>query len=162
MIFRGDSYDTWEKHRANDKPIVCAIAQELKRHAIVITHYGTGFDIPFLRAKMVKYNLDPLPPMFAVDSYYIARSNFQISSRRLANLGTYFDLGEKSGVEGALWMRAAYDGDKKADADFPSVFTSDWCGEWKIEEDGSWKKGKKKKNKEVNNEKKGDTTQAPT
>lgn len=113
-IFRADNYKTWEKNRADDSHIITDISNELRKHAVVVTHYGTGFDIPFLRAKMVKHGLEPLPPMFALDSYLVAKANFQVGSRKLSSLAAYFDLGEKTEVEGGLWMKAAYDGDKKA------------------------------------------------
>ena len=114
VSFRADYYPTWQKNRDDDSLIIKDIAEELARHAIVVTHYGTGFDVPFLRAKMVKYRLPPLPPMFAVDSYSIAKVNFAVGSRRLENLANFFDLGKKSPVEGSLWMKAAYGGDTKA------------------------------------------------
>lgn len=114
ITFRADQYPTWLKDRANDKPIVSDIAHELSRHAVVITHYGTRFDIPFLRAKMVHHGLPPLPQMFAIDSWRVAKDNFQVSSRKLKNLAEYFDIGTKEGVEGPLWMKAAYEGNTKA------------------------------------------------
>ena len=114
IVFRADAYESWTTDRANDKGIIRDIASELSRHAIVVTHYGSRFDVPFLRAKMAKYGLSPLPPMFAIDSYQIAKRNFQVSSRRLANLSAYFDIGEKESVDGSLWMKAAYEGNKEA------------------------------------------------
>lgn len=114
VVLRADNYSTWEKNRGDDKQITTDIAEELKRHAIVITHYGMYFDIPFLRAKMVRHQQEPLPQMFAIDSWAIARKNFQVSSRRLKNLARFFRIGEKEQVEGDLWIDAAYNGDRKA------------------------------------------------
>lgn len=114
VCFRADDYPTWTTNRSDDKQIVQGIADELRKHAIVMTHYGTRFDTPFLRAKMVKYALEPLPPMFAIDSWRIAKDNFAVSSRRLKNLAAYFDIGDKEGVEGGLWMSAAYSGNSSA------------------------------------------------
>ncbi len=114
IVFRADNYPAWKTDRANDRDITVAISTELRKHAIVIGHYSSGFDIPFLRAKMAKHGLELLPPMFGIDTWRIAKNNFAVSSRRLQNLVYFFDLGEKTGVEGALWMDAAYNGDKKA------------------------------------------------
>jgi uncharacterized protein YprB with RNaseH-like and TPR domain len=114
VVFRADDYKEWITNRANDFRIVVAIAEELRKHAIVITHYGTRFDIRYLRAKMVKYGIPPLPPMFGVDTWDISRKNFKLSSNRLATLVEFFDLGHKSGVDGELWMKAAYSGDKES------------------------------------------------
>lgn len=112
IVFRADEYNpNWAEERSNDEAITRAIAEELARHAIVITHYGSRFDIPYLRAKMVKHRCMPLPPMFGIDTFSIAKANFKVSSRRLANLARYFGLGEKHGVEGGLWVKAGMDGD---------------------------------------------------
>lgn len=114
IVFRADNYPAWTTDRANDCQITKAIAGELRKHAIVVGHYSQRFDIPFLRAKMTKHHLEPLPPMFGIDSWRIARNNFKVSSRRLKNLADYFDIGEKEPVEGGLWMSAAYNGAKEA------------------------------------------------
>jgi uncharacterized protein YprB with RNaseH-like and TPR domain len=114
IVFRADHYPTWNTNRADDRQIVIDIAEELQKHAIIITHYGDRFDIPYMRAKMVRWGLPPLPSMFGVDSWKIAKANFQVSSRRLKNLAQFFQVGEKEGVEGGLWMEAAYNGSKEA------------------------------------------------
>jgi len=117
IVFRADNYPAWGKgRRKDDSGIVRDIRDELGKHAIVITHYGSDgrFDLPFLYAKMVKYGIPVLPTMFGIDSWKIARAKFKISSRRLANLGHFFDIGEKSGVDPNLWMEAVYDGSTEA------------------------------------------------
>jgi len=114
IVFRADEYPEWQSNRADDSKITKDIAQELRKHAIIIGHYSQKFDIPFLRAKMLRHGLEPLPPMFGIDTWRVAKNNFKVSSRRLKNLATYFDVGEKEGVEGALWMDAAYNGSKEA------------------------------------------------
>ena len=63
---------------------------------------------------MTKHGVEPLPPMFGIDSWRIAKNNFKVSSRRLKNLAEYFDVGTKGGVEGGLWMDAAYNGSREA------------------------------------------------
>lgn len=113
-VFRADTYPAWKNNRSNDRDILKDIVGELSKHAIIVTHFGIGFDIPYIRAKCVANDIPPLPPMFGVDSWKIAKNNFKVSSRRLANLGEYFNIGEKSAVDGNTWVRAAYDGDTKA------------------------------------------------
>jgi len=114
IVFRGDDYPSWANNRADDCAIVFDITQELSKYAIVITHYGSKFDLPYLRAKMVNLQLPMLPPMFGIDTWRIAKFNFAVSSRRLAALGAYFGIGDKSAVDGTLWNQAAYSGSKEA------------------------------------------------
>ncbi len=114
IVFRADNYPEWEKERANDYQITKAISDELRLHAIVVGHYSSKFDIRFFRAKLVKHSLPPLPPMFGIDTWRIAINNFAVTSRRLKNLSTFFNIGEKEAVEGNLWMEAAYNGSKEA------------------------------------------------
>ncbi len=115
QVFRADKYPAWaEGSKANDRDICCDITNELSHHAIVVTHYGTGYDIPYTRAKLIRYGLPPLPPMFALDTYSIAKVNMLVTRRRLEALAEYLSLGKKSAVEGNLWMQAAMNGDKKA------------------------------------------------
>lgn len=113
-VFRADDYPAWYKDRKNDSEICEDIANELGKHAVVVTHYGSGFDIPYLRAKMIKYGLNPLPPMYGVDTYRLAKANLRVSSKRLENLCRYFELGSKSGVEGNLWLEAGVNGSRVA------------------------------------------------
>jgi DNA polymerase III alpha subunit (gram-positive type) len=115
IVFRADDYNKdWSTRRMDDTKLVSAVAKELSKHAVVITHYGSKFDLPYLKAKMAKCGCMPLPPIFSIDTWRIAKNNFKVSSRRLATLCTYFKLGSKSGVEGPLWLEAGMNGSKKA------------------------------------------------
>ncbi len=114
ITFRGDNYPSWWDCRDNDSAITHDIVKELCRHAIVITHYGRKFDVPFLRAKMSRYGLPNLPPMFGIDTWRIAKDNYCVGSRRLEALSNYFQFGAKSAVEGGLWNKAVLAGDPTA------------------------------------------------
>ena len=115
IVFRADNYQNWQEgRRADDLEICRDITNELARHAIVVTHYGTGFDLRYIRAKMMKYGLPALPPMFAIDTYYLAKANMMVSRRRLDAICKYLNLGLKSVVEGAVWVDAALNGNKEA------------------------------------------------
>jgi len=114
IVFRADDYPTWADNRDDDAGITRDISIELRKHAIVVGHYSQRFDIPYFRAKMMKHGLEPLPPMFGIDTWRIAKNNFKVSSRRLDNLLNYFDLGAKHGVTGRLWMKAAYTNSREA------------------------------------------------
>ena len=113
IVFRADEYnkDWVTGDRKNDKNITRAIIKELSKHAVIMGHYMTGFDIPYLNAKTVKYQLPALPTLFTLDTYNLAKQNIKVARRRLDALAGYFFGGKKSGVEGELWMKAAMNGD---------------------------------------------------
>lgn len=113
VVFRADSYPEWLSNRANDEPIVADVALELGRHAVIVTHYGTKFDIRYLRAKMMRYGLSPLPLMRGMDTYKIAKDNMAVSRRRLDVLSAYLFNGKKTQVSGNIWMDVAYNGSKE-------------------------------------------------
>lgn len=116
ITFRVDDYTSWWADRANDKDICNDISKELSRHAVIVTHYGSSyrFDLPYLRAKMMKYGLPPLPPMFGIDTFSLAKANMCVSSRRLKALSRFLNLGEKEEVEGGLWLDAAMNGTRSS------------------------------------------------
>uniref|UniRef100_A0A6M3KUZ6 Putative RNase_H superfamily protein n=1 Tax=viral metagenome TaxID=1070528 RepID=A0A6M3KUZ6_9ZZZZ len=112
--WRADVYPTWATERANDRQMTIDIATELATHAVVIGHYSSKFDVKFLRAKMIRHGLEPLPPMFGLDTWKIALDNFKVSNRRMRSLANFVGIGEKEEVDGTRWMRAAFNGDTKA------------------------------------------------
>lgn len=85
----------------------------------VITYYGTGFDIPFLRTRMLSHGLEPFAKVRHLDLYYTVRGKLLLSRNRLMNViellktsdGTIPDKGR---VAPPLWMRALYSRDTSA------------------------------------------------
>ena len=115
IVFRADNYPEWITNRADDKKITIDIAKELQKHAIVVGHYSEKFDTMFLRAKMFRHGLEPLPQMFGIDTWRIALKNFKVSSRRQRSLSIFAQLRpQKEEPEGDRWMRASFGGDKDA------------------------------------------------
>ena len=78
-----------------------------------LTH-NTGFDLPYLKAKMVRYGIELPRPLYMMDTYWIAKSNLKVSRRRLESLAEYFFGEGKSKVNGETWMEAAMNGDSVA------------------------------------------------
>jgi DNA polymerase III epsilon subunit-like protein len=115
IVFRADDYNPdWETgNRKNDKTITAAILKELAQHAVIVVHYGS-FDIRYINAKAVRYNLPTLPNIFVMDTYSLAKANLQVSRRRLDALASYFFRKKKTVVDGELWMKAGMNGDIEA------------------------------------------------
>lgn len=116
IVFRADEYPEWVTQKANDKAITIDIAKELRKHAIIVGHYSQKFDVRFIRAKMFRHGLEPLPPMFGMDTWRIAKNNFKVSSRRRQSLSIFaqLEVGKRDAPEGDRWMRAAFSGEREA------------------------------------------------
>lgn len=114
LVFRGDTYDTWENERSNDSQIVMDVASELSKYDILAAHFGTGFDLKFLRTRLLKWKLPPFPKVKILDPWKITKNNLSMSSYSLKRLCDLCGFNEKTEVTGEHWMKAALDGDQEA------------------------------------------------
>lgn len=85
----------------------------------LITYYGTNFDVPFVRTRMLAHGLKPFPKKKHLDVYYTVRRTMNMSRNRLQNaielLSSSDDtIPPKGRVEPRLWVRALYARDQKA------------------------------------------------
>ena len=108
-----------------DRRIVQSLINELKNADLVVTYYGTGFDIPFIRTRAEILNLDF--PGYAhlkhFDMYYLVRGKLQLHSNRLAVATETLGIEGKTALPPAIWQRARI-GDKDALA-----YAMDHCDE---------------------------------
>lgn len=98
-----------------DKRIVASLMQELMKYKIIVGYYTTVFDIPFIRTKALRHNIDfpEYGQIFHWDIYYTVKSKLNLSRKSLENVCDYLNLGEKYSPSKELWRRAKY-GDPKA------------------------------------------------
>ena len=85
----------------------------------VITYYGTNFDVPFLRTRMLAYGMSPIGKLRHLDVYYTVRRTMRMSRNRLANAIELLQQGDgtvpdKGRVAPPLWMKALYSRDENA------------------------------------------------
>jgi len=99
----------------DDSGLLLRLKNRLEQFDICVTHYGKGFDIPFLNTKLLLNNQSRLKKMFHVDTYYIARNKLQTLSRKsLKRLGDTLQLDDqKMDVSIHFWNKAR-DGDKES------------------------------------------------
>jgi hypothetical protein len=55
----------------------------------LIAHNGDRFDLPIVKARCIKHDLDPTPLFVTVDTLKIARNKFRFNSNRLDYLGKF-------------------------------------------------------------------------
>jgi len=98
-----------------DKDLVNECIQDMLKFDVVITYYGTRFDIPFIRSRALWWKLDF--PIFGYlkhkDVYYMVRNKLCLSRNRLDNACRLFGIEGKTHLDGTYWIKALT-GDKKS------------------------------------------------
>lgn len=83
--------------------------RSLKKFDKIITYYGTGFDLPFLRTRAVSQGIDfpEYGELVHNDMYYVVRNKFKLSRNRLDNVcQTLFGETEKTRITAEHWIKA--------------------------------------------------------
>jgi uncharacterized protein YprB with RNaseH-like and TPR domain len=92
-----------------DKPLVAQLLKDMENFDMLVTYYGTGYDIPFIRTRALKWNL-PFPEYGAIihhDLYYVAKSKLKLSRNRLENVGRLLGYGDlKTHLDPDIWTQA--------------------------------------------------------
>lgn len=77
-----------------------------------IAHNGAKFDIPKMRARLVKFGLVDFDPII-LDDTYLGSKKIKFNSHRLDYIGKYLNIGSKINVNYQLW-KDVMDGSKEA------------------------------------------------
>lgn len=116
-----------------DQRIVASCISEMLKYKIIVTYYGTIFDMTFLRAKALHYDMYfpsyiseekelkngevkvvTLPELYHFDLFYTAKSKLASLSRKsLDNVCDYLNIKGKTPLDKETWRVAKY-GDKDA------------------------------------------------
>lgn len=106
------SLASWKTQHSKDPTDDYELAKEvhgvLSSADILVTYYGTRFDLPFLRTRFIYHQLPPIVHIPHVDLYYTARNTLLTSRRKLETVSA-FVLGQthKTRLDGPTWNRAA-------------------------------------------------------
>jgi uncharacterized protein YprB with RNaseH-like and TPR domain len=98
-----------------DKRLVESLLEELKNIDIAVTYYGTGFDIPFLRSRVLHwgYLFPDYGSKFHFDLYYRVRSLLKLHRSSLDAACAFFEIEGKTPIRIETWNKARY-GNKAA------------------------------------------------
>jgi len=105
------------------------IKHRLEQFDVCVTHYGKGFDIPFLNTRLLIANETRVKKMFHVDTYYISRNKMKstMSRKSLKALGDTLQLDDqKMNIPRHIW-NTARDGDKNSIDMIGKRYISDVC-----------------------------------
>ncbi len=114
-VFRADQLNNkWDKCRSDDTSVLRALVTELDRYDIWIAHNGARFDVPFLRTRLLKWGLPPLPNKKLIDPVQLARNKLKMSYNSLEQVANHLGVNSKTSVEPNLWLKAALDGCRRS------------------------------------------------
>ena len=101
-----------------DQKIIESAIETMRKFDIIVTYYGTGYDIPFLRAKAMRYDLDfpgyvwdgkkLVPEIYHFDLYYTVKSKMHLSRNSLDNATDWLGIPGKTHIEKDAWRAAKY------------------------------------------------------
>jgi uncharacterized protein YprB with RNaseH-like and TPR domain len=93
-----------------DKRLVADLIEEMKKYKIIVTYYGSRFDIPFVRAKALHYGLDfpRFSDIYSFDLYYSVRAKLKLSRRSLDSACNYLGIEGKTPIDKEVWRQAKY------------------------------------------------------
>lgn len=115
VILRADKLNKhWDTKRSDDSAVVKAIVHELAKYDIWIAHNGNRYDVPFLRTRLARWNLPPLPTAKLVDPVMLARNKLKMSYNSLNQIANYLGVNSKTEVMGEQWLAASLDGCRKS------------------------------------------------
>lgn len=98
-----------------DKRVVKELLDELENIDILVTFWGTGFDIKFARTRALGhgYAFPKFGEMYHWDLFYYARRLFKFSRKSLEKACAFFGIEGKNHFDLKIWTLAKY-GDKKS------------------------------------------------
>jgi len=91
-----------------DKKVCEQLISDLNKFDVIYTYYGTGFDIPFMRARCLYWKL-PFPGFGTIkhkDVYYIVRRLLKLNRKSLEVATRFLGISGKNHVLGNEWMLA--------------------------------------------------------
>ena len=93
-----------------DKRLMTDLAKELSKYKIIVTYFGTRYDLPFVRTKAMRYGLDILEygGTYHWDMFYTVKSKMNLSRKSLDNACDYLGIKGKTEIDKEAWRSAKY------------------------------------------------------
>ena len=104
-----DFAQAFTKDHFNDKPILQKLYAIFNKADISVAHFGSMFDMPYLRTKMLQHRMPPLSEPYLIDTWRVAKQFLKFRNNRLDTLirglgtktsKTHFDI--------VLWKKAEH------------------------------------------------------
>lgn len=103
VISIGDDPKRFARDPYDERHLVGKISKIIQEADMVIAHFGTKFDFPYLEAKFAMYDLPGFRAIKKLDTWRMSKI-FKLSSHRLANLAYMFGLDGKDKMSYEDWF----------------------------------------------------------
>jgi hypothetical protein len=97
----------------DDRALVAEMKEFFDSIDIAIAHFGSKFDLPYIRAKLLQHGMAPVREPFFIDTWRIARYRLKLSNNRLDTLIEFLNIPHKKTHFSAKYWRMAEHGDRK-------------------------------------------------
>lgn len=101
-----NDFPAYERDKTSDRGLVKEFSRIYNSAQVVVGHYSTRFDTPYINARLLYHNLPPLGPVRHIDTWRISRDKLRLNSNRLNTIGEFFEFPSKTPVHGPHWVRA--------------------------------------------------------
>jgi len=98
-----------------DEKLVKQLITDISRYDVIVTYYGTGYDIPFIRTRALFWKL-PFPQFGYIqhkDVYYMVKSKLCLHRNSLDAATRFLGIKGKNHIDGIIWGKAKL-GDPKS------------------------------------------------
>ena len=92
----------------DDRTVLVDIRDRLRDFDYIVTWYGTGFDMPFLKTRLLITDQERLGEIYHVDLYYTSRFHYLFNSNRMQSVEEALFDGKthKTRLSRTLWAKA--------------------------------------------------------
>lgn len=107
-ILSGEITQNQVRSKTLDKQLVKKLIKDFSKFDVVVTYYGTGCDLPYMRTRALKWNL-PFPQygyIKHIDMYYLVKHKLSLNRNSLENACALLGIEGKNHVFGDIWIRA--------------------------------------------------------
>ena len=98
-----------------DKEVVRQCIEDMSKFDVIISYFGSRFDIPFLRSRALYWKLE-FPKYGYIkhkDVYYMVKNRLRLHRNRLEDACRLLGISGKTHLDGTYWVKALT-GDKKS------------------------------------------------
>lgn len=99
-----DDTKRFKSDQTDDFHVVQTLSQVMAQADVIVAHYGDSFDLKYVKTRMLKHGMAPLPPITTVDTKKVAKQVFYFNSNKLDYIGKFLGVGQKLSHSHGLWL----------------------------------------------------------